>query len=69
SSRVTAHLGSAVPSIPHYSGTGRPSAARYPDAARSVKQLVIDAGRDAAKGVQWREGSRSGSGRSGLSGR
>lgn len=66
STRLTAHPGSAVPSVPQYSGTGRPPAARYPDAARTVKQLVIDAGRDAAKGVQWREGSRPGSGRTGL---
>jgi SRSO17 transposase len=39
--------------------------AKYPEAARSVKALVIEAGRGAARPVQWREGSRPGTGRTG----
>ncbi|MBB4893360.1 SRSO17 transposase [Streptomyces olivoverticillatus] len=66
STTVTAHPGDAVPAVPSYGGTGRPPAAKYPDAARSVKELVTDAGRAAARSVQWREGSRRGTGRSGL---
>jgi SRSO17 transposase len=39
--------------------------AKYPDPARSVKEMVIAAGRKAARPVQWREGSRPGTGRTG----
>jgi SRSO17 transposase len=39
--------------------------AKYPDKPRSVKELVVAAGRKAARPVQWREGSRPGTGRSG----
>ncbi|MEU2874532.1 IS701 family transposase [Streptomyces olivoreticuli] len=66
STTVTVHPGDAVPAIPSYGGCGRPPTAKYPGRARSVKQLVIDAGRSAARPVQWREGSRPGTGRSGL---
>ncbi|WP_374228858.1 transposase, partial [Streptomyces sp. ET3-23] len=66
STTVTAHPGDAVPTVPAYGGTGRPPTAKYPDQARSVKQLVIDAGRSLARPVQWREGSRPGTGRSGF---
>lgn len=66
STTTTAHPGDAVPSIPPYRGTGRPPTPRYPAPATSVKQLVIDAGRRAARPVQWREGSRPGTGRNGL---
>ncbi|MFD0375766.1 transposase [Streptomyces sp. NPDC127112] len=48
---------------PPYSGIGRRPVAKYPDPARSVKALVIEAGRGAAERVQWREGSRPGTGR------
>ncbi|MET9695030.1 IS701 family transposase [Streptomyces sp. NPDC006514] len=66
STTVSAQPGGAVPVAEPYSGTGRPPVAKYPDAPRSVKQLVIEAGRKAAKPVQWREGSRPGTGRSGV---
>ncbi|UQA91359.1 IS701 family transposase [Streptomyces halobius] len=66
STTVTAQPGDATPHTPPYNGTGRPPVAKYPEAARKVKQLVIDAGRVAARPVQWREGSRPGTGRSGL---
>ncbi|MFG2873957.1 IS701 family transposase [Streptomyces sp. NPDC048337] len=66
STTVTAQPGDAVPLTPSYSGTGRPPAARYPEPARSVKSLVIDAGKHTARPVQWREGSRPGTGRSGF---
>jgi SRSO17 transposase len=42
-----------------------PPVAKYPDKPRSVKELVIAAGRKAARPVQWREGSRPGTGHSG----
>ncbi|WP_030356014.1 IS701 family transposase [Streptomyces scopuliridis] len=66
STTLSAQPGEAVPVTADYSGTGRPPVAKYPDKPRSVKQLVIAAGRKAAKPVQWREGSRPGTGRSGL---
>jgi SRSO17 transposase len=66
STTSVAHPGSARPTSPPYRGTGRPPVAKYPDKPRSVKDLVIDGGRDAAKPVSWREGSRPGKGRSGF---
>lgn len=45
--------------------TGRPPVPKYPDRPQSVKQLVIAAGRKVGRPVQWREGSRPGTGRSG----
>ncbi|MEV6013394.1 IS701 family transposase [Streptomyces sp. NPDC051976] len=65
STTMSAQPGDAVPVAEPYSGTGRPPVPKYPDPARSVKQLVIAAGRSAARPVQWREGSRPGTGRSG----
>lgn len=66
SSTLSAQPGEAVPVTEPYRGTGRPPVPTYPDTPQSVKQLVIAAGRKAAKPVQWREGSRLGKGRSGL---
>ncbi|WP_405445796.1 IS701 family transposase [Streptomyces erythrochromogenes] len=66
STTVTAQPGDAAPGTPPYSGTGRRPVARYPEPARSVKSLVIEAGKQAARPVQWREGSRLGTGRSGF---
>lgn len=66
STTLSAQPGEAVPVTEPYSGTGRPPVAKYPDKPQSVKQLVIAAGRKAAKPVQWREGSRPGTGRSGF---
>lgn len=66
STTLTAQPASAVPVRAPYGGTGRPPVAKYPDKPRSVKELVIAAGRKAARPVQWREGSRPGTGRSGF---
>ncbi|MFE5096190.1 IS701 family transposase [Streptomyces sp. NPDC056638] len=66
STTLSAQPGEAVPVTEPYSGNGRPPVAKYPDKPQSVKQLVIAAGRKAAMPVQWREGSRPGTGRSGL---
>lgn len=46
-------------------GRSRAPTPAYPEPARTVKDLVIAAGRQAARPAQWREGSRPGSGRSG----
>ncbi|MFJ3980282.1 IS701 family transposase [Streptomyces sp. NPDC090021] len=66
STTLSAQPSHAVPVVEPYSGTGRPPVAKYPDKPQSVKQMVIAAGRKAAKPVQWREGSRPGTGRSGF---
>ncbi|MEU3221521.1 IS701 family transposase, partial [Streptomyces sp. NPDC006971] len=66
STTLSAQPGEAAPVAGPYSGTGRPPVAKYLDKPQSVKQLVMAAGRRAAKPVQWREGSRPGTGRSGL---
>jgi SRSO17 transposase len=65
STTMSAQPGDAVPETKPYSGTGRPPVPKYPDPARPVKELVIAAGRKAARPVQWREGSRPGTGRRG----
>ncbi|MFJ9482228.1 IS701 family transposase [Streptomyces mirabilis] len=65
STTLSAQPAGAVPVAGPYSGSGRPPVAKYPDKPRSVKELVIAAGRKAARPVQWREGSRPGTGRSG----
>ncbi|MFE2499299.1 IS701 family transposase [Streptomyces scopuliridis] len=66
STTMSAQRADAVPVCEPYSGTGRPPVPKYPDPARSVKELVTEAGRKAARPVQWREGSRPGTGRSGF---
>ncbi|MEU1631224.1 IS701 family transposase [Streptomyces sp. NPDC020096] len=66
STTPTAHPAAARPFTPPYSGIGRRPVAKYPEPPRSVKALVIEEGRTAAKPVSWREGSRPGKGRSGL---
>ncbi|MET9663264.1 transposase [Streptomyces sp. NPDC006510] len=66
STTPTAHPAAASPVTPPYSGIGRRPVARYPDPARSVKTLAIEAGRGSAKPVSWREGSRPGKARTGL---
>ncbi|WP_189702463.1 IS701 family transposase, partial [Streptomyces chromofuscus] len=55
STTLSAHPGDAVPVCEPYSGTGRPPVPKYPDKPRSVKELVIAAGRKTARPVQWRE--------------
>ncbi|MFE2846019.1 IS701 family transposase [Streptomyces scopuliridis] len=66
STTLSAHPGDAVPVTAPYSGTGRPPEPAYPGTPQSVKELVIAAGRKAVRPVQWREGSRPGTGRSGF---
>lgn len=66
STTPTAHPAEARPFTPAYSGTGRPPVAKYPDKARSVKDLAIAAGSKAARPVSWREGSRPGRAKSGF---
>ncbi|ARP68820.1 IS701 family transposase [Streptomyces pluripotens] len=66
STTLSAQPADAVPVAEPYSGTGRPPVPKYPEPPRSVKELVIAAGRKAARPVQWREGSRPGTGRSGF---
>ncbi|RSO09969.1 IS701 family transposase [Streptomyces sp. WAC 05379] len=65
STTTTAQTEGARPHIPPYGGRGPRPQPAYPEPAQRVKQLVIAAGRQAARPVQWREGSRPGSGRSG----
>ncbi|MGW7009019.1 IS701 family transposase, partial [Streptomyces sp. NPDC054933] len=66
STTVTAHPEDARPETPPYNGRGRRPAPAYPHLAKRVKDLVIRAGKQAARPVQWREGSRPGTGRSGF---
>ncbi|MGW1306898.1 IS701 family transposase [Streptomyces sp. NPDC002514] len=65
STTMSAQPGDAVPVTAPYCGKGRPPVPKYPDPPRSVKGLVIAAGRKAARPVRWREGSRPGTARSG----
>lgn len=46
------------PEQPEWSGRGRPPTARYREAPCSLKELALAAGKRAARGVTWREGSR-----------
>jgi len=55
---ATAHHGDAVPVTPPYSGRGRPPRPAYPDPPVTFKDLVLAAGRDPARPVTWRQGSR-----------
>jgi SRSO17 transposase len=55
---ATAHPGDAVPVTATYSGRGRPPRPAYPDPPMTFKQLVLAAGRDTARQVTWRRGSR-----------
>ncbi|QCX82911.1 Transposase DDE domain protein (plasmid) [Streptomyces sp. YIM 121038] len=65
STTTTAQPEDARPCTPPCTGQGRPPVPAYPEAALRVKELVIAAGKRVARPVQWREGSRPGSGRSG----
>ncbi|WP_443061992.1 IS701 family transposase [Streptomyces sp. NBC_00490] len=66
SSRHTAQPAHAQPVQPDYAGTGRPPKMQYPEPAQTMKDLVIAAGKAAARPVSWREGSRPGKGISGF---
>ncbi|MFE9559024.1 IS701 family transposase [Streptomyces sp. NPDC006703] len=65
STTTTAQPGDARPCTAAYTGRGRRPMPSYPEPAKTVKSLVIAAGKQAARPVQWREGSRPGTGRSG----
>jgi SRSO17 transposase len=49
---------SVSPERPAWSGRGRPPAARYRQQPSSLKALVLAAGKRAATGISWRQGSR-----------
>jgi SRSO17 transposase len=55
---TSAQPADAVPVTPAYQGRGRRPVARYPQAPMSLRELVLAAGRDAARPVTWREGDR-----------
>jgi len=55
---TSAYPESVEPERPEWSGRGRPPAARYRQAPCSLKDLAVAAGKRAARGVTWREGSR-----------
>jgi SRSO17 transposase len=56
---ATAHPADAVPAVSPYSGRGRPPRPAYPGPPATFKQLAMAAGRDAARPVTWRHGSRA----------
>ncbi|EST27169.1 transposase [Streptomyces niveus NCIMB 11891] len=66
STTTTAQPETARPHTPPYGGRGPRPQPVYPEPAQTVKKLVIEAGKQAARPVQWREGSRPGTGRSGV---
>ena len=55
---ATAYPAGAVPVTPPYSGRGRPPRPACPDPPATFKDLVLAAGRDTARQVTWRHGSR-----------
>lgn len=66
SDRHTAHPAEAQPVQPACADTGRPLKMQYPEPAQTMKDLVIAAGKAAARPLSWREGSRPGKGHSGV---
>jgi SRSO17 transposase len=55
---ATAHLATAVPVTPEYSGVGRRPVPRYPGQPQDLKTLIMTEGRAAGRFVVWRHGSR-----------
>jgi SRSO17 transposase len=55
---TSAQPADAVPVTPPYSGRGRPPAARYPDPASNLRDLILAAGRESTQTVCWRDGVR-----------
>jgi len=55
---TSAQPAAAVPVTPAYQGRGRPRKARYPDKPRSLRDLLLAAGRDTTRLLTWREGDR-----------
>jgi SRSO17 transposase len=56
---ATAHPAAAVPGARPYTGRGRPPAPVYPDQPLTLRELVLAAGRGAARQVTWRKGTRT----------
>jgi SRSO17 transposase len=56
---ATAQPGDAVPVTAAYTGRGRPPKPAYPDPPVTFKELVLAAGRGAARQVTWRHGTRT----------
>jgi SRSO17 transposase len=57
---TTAYPEAVTADLINYSGRGpRPRQPRYPDTAKSLKELVLDAGRPALHQVTWRHGTKS----------
>jgi SRSO17 transposase len=55
---TSAYPASVSPERPAYAGRGRPPAPRYRQPASSLRELALAAGKRAATGISWREGSR-----------
>jgi SRSO17 transposase len=55
---TSAYAQEVEPERPDYRGAGRPPAARYRAKPSSLRELALAAGKRAAVGVSWREGSR-----------
>jgi SRSO17 transposase len=56
---TTCHPGDAVPERPAYSGQGRPPGPAYRQPHTTLRALVLAAGRQAARTVTWRHGSKT----------
>ena len=56
---TSAYPGHARPERPPYSGRGRPPRPAYPMPHSSLRDLVLAAGRGAARTATWRQGSKS----------
>ena len=59
---TTAHLATAVPEPPEYSGRGPRGLPRYREAALSLKALALAVGRKELHQVTWRHGTKTGPG-------
>ena len=55
---TSAQPAAAVPVAAEYHGRGRPPGPRYPEKPSSLKDLVLDAGREPVRTIGWREGDR-----------
>jgi SRSO17 transposase len=55
---TSAYREDVKPERPAWKGNGRPPAARYREDPSSLKELALAAGKKAAVGVTWREGTR-----------
>jgi SRSO17 transposase len=56
--KTSAYPEDVKPKRPDYKGTGRPPKPRYRQEPSSLRELALAAGKDAAVGLSWREGSR-----------